>query len=32
MVQIFFGLKNDQWNEFRKGIEYEAFLIQRKKQ
>ena len=26
-----FGLKNDQWHEFRKGVEYGAFLIQRKK-
>ncbi len=26
-----FGLKDDQWHEFRKGNEYQAFLIQRKK-
>ena len=26
-----FGLKNNQWHEFRKHTEYEAFLITRKK-
>lgn len=26
-----FGLKDDQWFEFKKGVEYQAFLIQRKK-
>jgi hypothetical protein len=25
-----FGLKNDEWERFEKGIEYEAFLVQRK--
>ena len=25
-----FGLKSNEWHEFRKGIEYQAFLIQRK--
>ena len=25
-----FGLKDDQWNEFRKNTEYKAFLIKRK--
>ena len=27
-----FGLKDSQWHTFRKGIDYEAFLIKRKKQ
>ena len=26
-----FGLKDDEWVKFEKGIEYEAFLVQRKK-
>lgn len=26
-----FGLKDDKWHEFRRGTEYEGFLIQRKK-
>jgi hypothetical protein len=26
-----FGLKDDQWHEFRSGTEYQAFLIRRKK-
>lgn len=26
-----FGLKDDKWHEFRKDIEYNAFLIKRKK-
>jgi hypothetical protein len=26
-----FGLKDDQWHTFRKGVDYKAFLIKRKK-
>jgi hypothetical protein len=26
-----FGLKDDEWVKFEKGVEYEAFLVQRKK-
>ena len=26
-----FGLKDDQWHTFRKGTDYKAFLIRRKK-
>ena len=25
-----FGLKDDEWEKFEKGMEYEAFLVQRK--